>query len=150
MALIRLTTLIHAPMEKVFDLSRSVDLHLSAAAYTQEEAIAGKTSGLLSLGESVTWRARHLGRTRTLTVKVTAYDHPHMFEDCMVQGDFAMMRHIHRFRQEGEITRMEDEFEFRSPYGIVGRLFDALYLKGYMTRFLMKRNAHLKQVAEEE
>jgi len=62
---IELRTEIKASKETVFDLSRSIDLHKISTEHTNETAIAGKTSGLIGLDESVTWRAKHfriLGR----------------------------------------------------------------------------------------
>ena len=49
---IELLTEINAPIEKCFDLSRSIDLHLESTKQTGEEAIAGRTSGLIELGEN--------------------------------------------------------------------------------------------------
>jgi hypothetical protein len=58
---IELTTHINAPIGRVFDLSRSIDLHMESTKKTGEKAIAGKTSGLIELGETVIWRAKHFG-----------------------------------------------------------------------------------------
>ncbi|MEH6514179.1 hypothetical protein [Maribacter arcticus] len=44
---IELRTEINAPKEIVFDLSRSIDLHKISTEHTKEEAISGKTSGLI-------------------------------------------------------------------------------------------------------
>jgi hypothetical protein len=51
---IELRTEISADKDLVFDLSRSIDLHKVSTQHTNEEAIAGKTSGLIGLNESVT------------------------------------------------------------------------------------------------
>ena len=48
-----LETKIHAPLDRCFDLSRSIDLHKISTEHTNEEAIDGVTSGLISLNESV-------------------------------------------------------------------------------------------------
>jgi hypothetical protein len=58
---IELATSIAAPIERVFDLARSIDLHMKSTSRTGERAIAGTTSGLIGLGQGVTWRARHFG-----------------------------------------------------------------------------------------
>ena len=70
MARITLETLINAPVERVFTLSLSIDLHKLSMAKTNEEAIAGRTSGIIQEGETVTWLAKHLGVTQKLTVKL--------------------------------------------------------------------------------
>ena len=72
MSRIELETIIKSDsIETVFDLSRSIDLHTISTKKTKEEAIAGKTSGLISLNETVTWKAKHLGFYQILTSKIT-------------------------------------------------------------------------------
>jgi ligand-binding SRPBCC domain-containing protein len=148
MALIKLTTVIHAPLSRCFDLSRSIDLHKLSTAGTEEEAIAGVTSGLIGLGQQVTWRARHFGITQTLTSKITGYEYPYHFRDEMVQGAFKMIRHDHFFERSGENTLMTDHFEFESPAGVLGVIANKLVLERYMRNLLVKRNAVIKKAAE--
>jgi hypothetical protein len=45
------------PREELFDLARSIDAHKDSMAQSREEAVAGVMSGLISLGQEVTWRA---------------------------------------------------------------------------------------------
>ena len=54
MAIIELTTDINAPIGRVFDLARSIDLHMNSTSKTGERAVAGVTSGLIGAGEQVT------------------------------------------------------------------------------------------------
>jgi len=145
---IQLTTLINAPIEKVFDLSRSIDLHMESTKQTGEKAIAGKTSGLIELGETVTWRAKHFGIWQTLTSKITEFDRPNLFVDKMVSGAFKRFRHEHHFTISGDQTIMKDVFEFESPMGILGGIFNRLILTSYMTKLLKERNKVIKEAAE--
>ena len=71
MALIQLTTRIAAPAERVFDLARSIDAHMASTSQSGEKAIAGRTSGLIEEGETVTWEAKHFGVKQRLKVKMT-------------------------------------------------------------------------------
>jgi hypothetical protein len=66
---LHLTTFIAAPAERVFNLSRSINLHKISTSDTGEDAIAGTTTGLINLNETVTWRAKHLYRVRQFTSK---------------------------------------------------------------------------------
>lgn len=151
MAVIELTTEIRAPRARCFDLSLSVDLHQASATGTDEQAVAGVTEGVMSLGDEVTWRAWHLGMWRHLTVRITAHDRPGHFRDSMVAGAFRRFDHDHFFEEgPGGVTVMRDVFDFESPFGPLGRLVDRVFLQGYMTRFLLERNAVLKRVAESE
>jgi len=148
MPTIELTSLIEAPVERVFDLSRSIDLHVKTAGKTGERAVAGVTSGLIGPGQEVTWRARHFGVWQKLTVRITAFESPRSFTDAMVRGAFRSMEHHHSFEPSGSGTIMRDVFHFESPLGIFGRIADSLFLRRYMEAFLLERNRILKQVAE--
>lgn len=160
MPAILLHTVINASAEVVFNLSRSIDLHKISAAHTNEEAIAplhqndvwARTSGLMELNETVTWKARHFGITQYLTVRITAFEQNKSFTDEMVPkgGIFNAMEHKHFFKEEDGITLMSDHFYYESPLGILGRLADALFLKRYMRNFLTKRNLIIKEIAEDE
>lgn len=86
MPVIKLTTEIQAPLERAFDLARSVELHIASTAHTGERAVAGVTSGLMALGQEVTWRARHFGTWQHLTSRITAFVRPFHFRDSMVRG----------------------------------------------------------------
>lgn len=148
MPTIRLTTHIRASREVCFDLSRSIDLHMQSTAHTGERAIAGRTSGLIGPGETVTWRARHFGIWQNLTSTITGYDRPVYFVDEMVQGAFRSIRHEHRFEAGGDGTVMYDVFAYQSPLGLLGRVADYLFLKRYMRRLLEERNAVIRAAAE--
>jgi ligand-binding SRPBCC domain-containing protein len=149
MPVITLTTAVKAPINVVFDLSRSIDLHKISTAHTNEEAVAGKTSGLIGSGESVTWRAKHFGITQYLTSKITAFDAPFSFTDEMVRGAFKSFRHDHHFTAESGITTMTDVFDYKSPCGILGKAADYLFLEKYMAGLLLKRNRIVKEYAED-
>jgi ligand-binding SRPBCC domain-containing protein len=148
---IHLSTHSHAPRERVFDLARSIDLHSRSLDWTGEEPVAGRMSGLIGLDETVTWRARHLGVRQRLTSRISAYDRPAYFQDVMVRGAFAWMEHDHWFdAQPDGGTVLRDDFRFAAPLGILGRMVEVLVLRRYMTRFLERRNAVIKRVAESE
>ncbi|WP_100074854.1 SRPBCC family protein [Chryseobacterium camelliae] len=148
MPVVTLKTKINADIHTVFELARNIDVHRSSMSDTEEIAIAGRTSGLIETGETVTWKARHLGIQQTLTSKIISMKRPYEFTDIMIQGAFRSMHHQHIFRTEGKATVMTDIFEFESPFGIIGKAFNALYLTRYLKNLLEDRNRYLKQCAE--
>lgn len=148
MPVIRIETKIKASKEIVFDLSRSIDLHKISVKETNEEATAGVTAGLIDLNDTVTWRAKHLGVYQTLTSKITDCDYPDYFADEMVQGAFKQFKHEHILVKKDYGTLLIDIFDYKSPLGILGKIADVLFLKKYMTNFLMKRNDTMKAFAE--
>jgi ligand-binding SRPBCC domain-containing protein len=150
MPVINLQTYIEAPIQRCFDLSRSIDLHRLGFAHTKEEAVAGVTSGLIGLNQSVTWRATHFCVRQYLTVKIDQFDPPVFFSDSMIKGAFKRFRHDHIFEELGGRCMMKDVFDYESPLGIVGRIADSLFLQTYMTRLLEGRNETIKRVAESD
>jgi ligand-binding SRPBCC domain-containing protein len=148
MPTIRLETMISAPRDRCFDLSLSVDLHHQSVAHTHERPIAGVTTGVMKLGDTVTWEAVHFGIKQHLTTQITAYDRPQHFVDEMIQGIFQEIKHHHAFVPQPAGTLMIDAFSFRAPFGILGRLAEALFLTRYMRGLLLTRNRFIKQVAE--
>lgn len=148
MPIIQLATFIHAPVAIVYDLARSIELHLESTAHTREKAIAGRMTGLCEEGDLITWEATHFGIRQRLSVQIFRMQPPHYFEDRMVNGAFKSFRHQHFFEAQETGTLMKDIFDYKSPLGIFGKLADALFLKRYMTDLLVRRNAVIKQNAE--
>ena len=145
------TTLIQAPINRCFDLARSIEVHLIGTSDTGEEAIAGTTTGLIGMGESVTWRAKHFGVRQTLTSKITGFEPPSYFQDTMQQGAFRSLQHERLFKSlSAESTEMTDILKLAAPIPILGLLAEALVLRRYMQHFLRTRNRILKQLAESE
>lgn len=148
MGSIRLETFIKAPIERCFDLARSIDAHLASTARTGERVVAGKTHGLLGLDESVTWEGRHLGMTLRQGSTITRLEPPHMFVDESVNGPLRDMRHVHQFLPERGGTLMVDTFEYRLAFGLFGRLADRVAVEQHLRRLLDERAAYLKVEAE--
>jgi ligand-binding SRPBCC domain-containing protein len=151
MVTLREVTLIRAHIERCFDLARSVEAHLAGNVHWGEAAVAegGISSGLVDLGQHVTWRAKHFAIWQRLTSEITAMDRPVYFQDTMTEGPFQSMQHDHVFRALSPgITEMEDVFRFAAPLPVLGRLAEILVLRKYMQRLLRERNAVLKEIAE--
>src|SRR5687768_6093720 len=132
MPTITVETHIEASVETCFDAARDIGLHCQTVAHTQERAVAGVTSGLIGLGQTVTFEGVHFGIRQRLTARVTKFERPIYFVDEMTQGAFQSMRHVHEFIPQGQSTLMRDTIEWKSPLGVLGLLADTLFLKRYM------------------
>ena len=144
-------TVIRAPIERCFDLARSVEVHLAGNIHSGESAVAlaGVTSGLPGMAQRVTWRAKHFGVWHNLTSEITAMEPPAWFQDTMVRGIVRYMRHDHYFRSvSGEETGMRDVFCFAAPLPILGPLAETAFLRRYMLVLLRERNAAIQEIAE--
>lgn len=155
MPVIQLSTFIKAPVQRVFDLSRSIDLHKISTKGTNEKAIAGTTKGLIHLNETVTWQAHHLFKKRIFTSVISKMTIPSYFCDEMTEGDFVSFKHDHYFVHKNssedlmcEGTVMTDIVNFKSPLNIIGIIFNKVYLTRYLKSLLIKRNECIKVYAE--
>jgi ligand-binding SRPBCC domain-containing protein len=144
-------TEIHAPIERCFDLARSVEVHLTGNIHCGEaaQATGGVVSGLISPGQQVTWRAKHFGVWFTLTSRITAFDQPTYFQDRMARGPFRSMSHDHFFRSLArDKTEMRDILCVAAPLGILGLVVEMTVLRRYMQALLHERNAAIQKIAE--
>lgn len=131
------------PQAQLFDLARNIDAHKNSMARSREEAVAGVTSGLISLGEEVTWRAWHFGVPLRMTSRITQMVAPDYFVDEQVKGPFRHFRHVHEFSHDSSGTTMVDRIEFTAPFGPLGRLVEKLVLARYLQNLIVTRNRHL-------
>jgi ligand-binding SRPBCC domain-containing protein len=148
MPMIEVVTDIYAPAELCFDLARDIDLHIESTAGTGEKAVGRVQTGLIDLGEEVTWEATHFGIRQRLTSRITQFDRPWHFRDSQVRGAFRRFDHDHYFMVECGTTVMRDAFDYEPPLGLLGQLADFCFLNSYMTRLLRKRALVIKAAAE--
>ncbi|HEX6333004.1 MAG TPA: SRPBCC family protein [Flavisolibacter sp.] len=148
MPVIHLTTFIAAPLDRVFDLARSVDMHKFSMQGSGERIISGVFSGLMKQNDTVTWEARHLFRKRRMQVQLSSMNRPDYFSDEQVTGPFKKMKHEHYFRPVQNGTIMIDVFYYKVPWGMIGRIVNKIILHRYMKNLLSLRNEKIRQAAE--
>lgn len=145
---LRIETWIAAPPDRCFDAARDLDLHTKSLAHTRERAVAGRLTGLIEMGEEVTWRGRHFGVTQHFTSRITAFDRPRHFRDEMQRGAFRTFVHDHYFEPARGGTTMIDLLAFSAPLGILGRIAERLFLRRYLEQLLRDRAAAIKASLE--
>jgi ligand-binding SRPBCC domain-containing protein len=145
---IRIDTHIDAVPQQCFDAARDIDLHTVSLAHTREKAVAGRTSGLIELGEEVTWRGRHFGVNQHFASRITAFDSPFYFQDTTQRGASKSFVHEHYFSSQATGTTMRDILVFAAPFGVFGRAVEKLVLRRYLHRLLSARALVIKTAAE--
>jgi len=143
---IQLVTDIAASPGVCFDVARDVEVHLASSR--SERVVDGVRAGMMDLDDEVTWRAWHFGVPWRMTSKIVEYDRPHHFVDAMQRGPFGRWRHWHTFEATGAGTRMVDDVDYASPFGVLGSVVDRVVLERYMTMLLRRHNQHVRAVAE--
>jgi ligand-binding SRPBCC domain-containing protein len=142
-------TFIGAPIERVFDLARDVEAHNRSASFSRERCVEpGRTSGLLQLGDLVTFEGVHFGVRQRVTAKIVEVDAPRRFVDELVRSAFKRLRHEHDFEERDDGTLMRDTLEWTSPFGVLGRIADALFVRKHMEWFVTTKQRALKKIAE--
>jgi ligand-binding SRPBCC domain-containing protein len=141
-------TRIEAPIGRCFDAARDLDLHVQSMGTTNERAVAGRMTGLIGMGEEVTWRGRHFGVVQHFTSRITAFDRPHHFRDEMQRGAFRSFVHDHFFVAEGTGTLMRDVLMFSAPLGVLGRIAERLVLRRYLERMLRDRAEFIRDAIQ--
>ncbi len=148
MTTIHLITKVKAPIQKVFNINRNIDIHQNSATGTNEKAIAGVTSGLINLNETVTWRGKHFGFYLTHKSRITVMNFYDYFVDEMEEGKFKTFKHEHFFEEQNEVTTVTDKLCYETPFWVFGQVFDYLFLKRHLANFLLERNRVLKEISE--
>lgn len=142
-------TWINAPAEHCFDLARDVGAHVQSAGFSGEKAVPpGRTTGLLELGDRVTFEGRHFGVRQRITAEITELDRPRRFVDQLVRSAFKRLRHEHDFHPRDGGTLMVDTLDWVAPFGLLGRLADRLFLERHMRWFVSTKQHALKGIAE--
>ena len=150
MPAVRIETIICAPIELCFDLARDVEAHVRTSSFSQERVVPpGRTEGLLDLGDTVTFEGRHFGIRQRLTATIVELERPHRFVDEMRQGAFRSLRHVHQFHRVEGGTNMVDLIAWESPFGLIGRVADLLFLRRHMRSFIIRKQQELKRMAEQ-
>lgn len=148
MPTLHLTSFIAAPRDIVFDLNRNVSLHKISMEHVKEEAVGGITSGLINKDDTVTWKGKHLMKTRFFTSKITEMKPYETFTDKMIKGDFKSFEHQHFFKPADNGTIVIDIINYETPYGFIGELVNKFYLNTYLEKLISHRNEVIKQYAE--
>ena len=131
---------------RLFDLARDVSAHTESMSRSRESAIGGVRSGLIGLGEDVTWRAWHFGLPLRMTSRITAMNPSSSFTDEQIRGPFRYFRHEHVFAPQGTGTLMVDRVAFAAPLGILGRAAESLLLADYLRKIIEQRNVYLASI----
>ncbi len=124
--------------------------HAETMRRSGERIVAAPESGVLELGDEVTFEAIHFGIRQRLTSKIIEFDRPTSFTDQMQQGAFRSLRHRHEFLAEGALTRMTDTLDLQAPLGALGWIAERVFLRRYMKRLIENQELELMRIAENE
>ena len=143
---LRAEATVHAPMERLFDLS-------CAIALVKEELgmkpVEGRTAGLVVAGDTVRWQGWQLGLPQFHVTHISGYQRPTFLQDTMLRGRFRTFQHDHHLRPlPGGGTELQDELRFSLPFGWAGRLVARYIMVPHIRRLMRSRFERLRRIAE--
>ncbi|MFY1672790.1 SRPBCC family protein [Plantactinospora sp. WMMB334] len=142
-------SVIDAAPNVVFDLELDVNVHAASLHGSQETATTSTGRRRLTLGDDVTFHARHFGLWWCMTSRITAYERPSRFVDEQTRGPFSALHHEHLFQVlDGGETQMTDRLTISAPLGPLGAVATRVLVAPYLRRLLKQRAAHIKYLAE--
>jgi len=68
----------------------------------------------------------------------------------MRKGAFKSLRHAHEFEARGGLTMVRDHITWTPPFGVLGKIADALFLERHMRWFLETKQRNLQAFAGSE
>lgn len=155
------STLIHAPIDRLFQLSTSLALvEQTLGMHPLDTGVAnGLTTGHVTANSRVVWRGWKFGLPTQHHTLITAYSPPNstneaFFQDTQERGRFAYFQHDHHFAEftdpttRDPTTELRDEVRFTLPFGPLGRVAARYLLEPTIHRLCRHRFALLKQLAE--
>ncbi|MEO6939687.1 MAG: SRPBCC family protein [Candidatus Kapaibacterium sp.] len=143
------TTDILAPVEELFlfhtdtnNLELITPLEISVGI----ESIVGEGKGSI-----ITLRMRALGLIRSRwVIEIAEFEPPHRIVDLQLSGPFKFFRHSRTFTSLGEDTsRLEDMLEYELPLGIIGRIANALFFRGLISRQFAYRHKQTHAILDQ-
>ena len=71
---------------------------------------------------------------------ITAYDQGRLFVDEQLNGPYSFWHHTHRFEVTEQGTTIHDEVRYIPPFGILGRIANALAIKNQLRGIFAHRH----------
>lgn len=150
---LQLSISINAPIERCFDLARSMEFHTYSMRATGEKIVSGRSSGLIELGEFVEFEAAHLGLVRRLRAKITKFERPARFIDEQDRGPFQILRHEHRFSsnpQDPSATLVQDHLYIAVGWSVFGLIAERAIVAPHLRKLLTQHQLNLKSALESQ
>jgi ligand-binding SRPBCC domain-containing protein len=100
----------------------------------------------LRAGDRIRYTIRLLGLPVGWTTRITAWEELRSFSDTQEKGPYRSWNHTHGFREVPGGVEMTDRVEYELPFGPIGRLAHALWVRTELGRIFDFREAVIGQL----
>ena len=76
---------------------------------------------------------------------ITSVEAPYQFEDVQLKGPYAYWRHVHKFEEHGDTTRVIDEVYYRLPFGELGNFLGRTWVNEKLNKLFDYRHEALNR-----
>jgi ligand-binding SRPBCC domain-containing protein len=83
----------------------------------------------MQAGTVLDYTIRLIGLPVRWTTLISEYDPPRRFADVALKGPYSFWHHTHTFEEAGDATVMTDQIRYALPFGWLGRLVHALWVR---------------------
>jgi ligand-binding SRPBCC domain-containing protein len=77
---------------------------------------------------------------------ISSWEPPHRFSDDQERGPYALWHHVHEFQAHGDGTCMKDSVDYRLPFGPLGQVVHALWVRRSVERIFDHRRRVIEQL----
>jgi len=96
-------------------------------------------------GAVIDYTIKVLGVRQHWTTLITDYSPPHGFVDVQLKGPYTFWHHTHSFETVPGGTRMTDRVRYLLPFGPLGRIAHALFVKKQLARTFAHRERMIRE-----
>lgn len=141
------TIAIDAPIERVFHFHDDTQNLLKITPPNIKVSI--ETMGSPGLGYEVTLKIRQfIFFVMRWHVRITAYQPPSLMVDVQVRGPFKSWKQTRQLRSVNGKTELTDIVEYEAPFGVIGRIANALVIRRQVEQMFAFRQNATKRILE--
>ncbi len=96
----------------------------------------------------IDYRIRLFGIPMNWRTRIESFEPDECFVDTQIRGPYALWHHTHTFEETPDGTVMRDTVRYRLPFGWLGVLVHAVFVRRTLERIFEFRRASLSEILE--
>jgi ligand-binding SRPBCC domain-containing protein len=100
----------------------------------------------MKAGTLIDYTIRVLGIGVHWRTLITGYDPPYGFTDKQLRGPYTFWHHRHEFIATADGTLIRDKVTYALPFGVIGRLAHALFVKSQLRHIFDFRSSVIREM----
>ena len=139
---------VNAPIERCFDITRSIEAHEDTSILIGGRAVSGTTTGLSELGDETTWSAGFFGLRFKVRTRIEELEAPIRICEKRVSGIPRPFDHTYVLGLVDGGVLIEDHFNIGFPFGALGDFFLKVVLLKRLTVVQNHRLESIRKICE--